>query len=84
MDNVRAWNENDENDEIEVEVANIGAELAVCFRIFSKALKNNWAPALGEETRRRLIQDMRMICNRVEEKCVGLLIPRGRAGAKGT
>ena len=47
-----------------------GAKLAVCLSIFSKAVKNKWSPADGDDRRRMLIRDMNGICVRVEENHV--------------
>ena len=69
MNNVGAWNENEDNEEKEVG-SFMGAKLAAFLWIFSKAVKKNWSSALGEERRKRLIQDMNRICNRVGEEHV--------------
>ena len=55
-----------------------GAKLAACLWVFSKGVKNNWAPPYGEERIITLVQDLIRICNRVEEEtCVGIRIPLG-------
>ena len=65
--NARSRYENGDNEE-SVGGRYIGAKLASCLWIFSKAVENNWY----EERRRRPIQDMNRICNRVEEKHVSI------------
>ena len=69
MDNVRAWNENDENHENDACGSFVGANLAVRLWIFS-AVENNWAPVYGEDNKKKLIQLLNKICNRVEEEHV--------------
>ena len=64
MDKTKGWSEKAENDERE---SVIGAKLAASFGIFSKAVKNKWSPADGDDRRRRLIRDMNEMCVRVEE-----------------
>ena len=65
--NTRSRYENGDNEE-SVGGRYIGAKFASCLWIFSKAVKNNWC----EERRRRPIQDMNRICNRVEEEHVSI------------
>ena len=63
----KGWNvktDSDEGSDI------TGAKLAVCLSIFSKAVKNKWSPADGDDRRRMLIRDMNGLCVRVEENHV--------------
>ena len=46
----------------------VGARLAASLCIFSKAVKNNWSPAYGEEKKEAWpIHDKNRICTRAEE-----------------
>ena len=54
MDDVRAWTENEENENNEAGGSYIGARLAACLWIISKAVKNNLSPVHGDDRRKRL------------------------------